>query len=138
MHQGRSSTETEGIRVEVGAQYLPEQSDPDRSLHVYAYRVVIHNEGTEPAQLVSRHWIVLDALGEKREVRGPGVVGVQPHIAPGESFEYTSGCRLSTDWGSMEGSYQMRRPDGTAFDARIGRFFLAPSLNSLERSPARE
>ena len=128
MQKGHSDTETQGIRVRVGAQYLPDQSDPDRAVYLYAYRVVIQNESQRTAQLLSRHWIISDALGERREVRGPGVVGEQPTLAPGEKFEYTSSSRLATDWGSMEGSYQMKWADGTLFDARIGRFFLARNL----------
>ena len=127
MEKGHSDVITEGIRVQVGAQYVAEHSDPDRGHFVYAYRVVLTNEGEEPARLVSRHWIILDADNERREVRGPGVVGKQPRLEPGESFEYVSGCQLSTTWGTMEGTYRMRRDDGDVFEARIGRFFLAPT-----------
>lgn len=134
MQKGHSDTRTEGVRVRVGALLVPEQSDPDRGRYVYAYRVQVSNEGDQPVQLVSRHWIILDAIGERRDVRGEGVVGQQPWIRPGGSFEYTSGCQLETSWGSMEGSYRMERADGSSFDAAIGRFFLAPSI----APPARE
>jgi ApaG protein len=129
--KGHSDTISEGIRIRVGAQYVPEHSDPERSNFVFAYRVVIENVGLEPAQLLERHWIIVDSLGERREVRGPGVVGEQPRLAPGGRFEYVSGAQIETDWGSMEGSYTFVRPGGTTFQARIGRFFLAPNLAPL-------
>jgi ApaG protein len=129
--KGHSDTTSEGIRIRVGAQYVVEHSDPDRSHFVFAYRVVIENVGLEPAQLLDRHWIIVDALGERREVRGPGVVGEQPRLAPGERFEYVSGAQIETEWGSMEGSYGFVRPGGETFQARIGRFFLAPNLAPL-------
>lgn len=138
MQNGQSDTVTEGIRIRVGAQYLPEQSDPDRSHHVFAYRVVLSNDGDAPARLLARHWIILDALGERRDVRGPGVVGQQPELQPGATFEYTSGCALSTEWGSMEGTYTMQRPDGSTFEAEIGRFFLAPGVGPLASVAARD
>lgn len=129
--KGHSDSVSQGIRVRVGAQFIPDQSDPDRHDYVFAYRVVIDNEGTEPAQLMTRHWVILDAAGERRDVRGPGVVGKQPLLAPGERFEYVSGCRMPTEWGSMEGSYGFQRPDGESFEVAIGRFFLAEKLGPL-------
>jgi ApaG protein len=131
METGHSDTTTDGIRIRVAAQIQAVHSDPDRRHFVYAYRVVITNEGTERAKLMRRHWIVRDANGDIREVKGPGVVGEFPDLAPGENFEYVSGCPLQTEWGTMEGSYRMRRPDGTEFEARIGRFFLAPNVAPL-------
>jgi ApaG protein len=131
IEKGHSDTTTAGIRVRVGAQYVPEHSDPERPAYVFAYRVVIENEGPEWAQLLERHWVIVDARGERREVRGPGVVGEQPELAAGGRFEYVSGAQLTTSWGSMEGSYTLARTDGTRFDARIGRFFLAPNLAPL-------
>ena len=128
METGHSDVTTNGIRVRVAAQLHPEQSDPERRSFLYAYRVVIENVGDVPAKLLTRHWVVRDANGDKREVRGPGVVGEYPDLPPGQSFEYMSGCQLKTEWGTMEGSYRMRRPDGTEFEARIGRFFLAPNV----------
>ena len=122
---GHSDRTTEGIRIRVAAQYVPEQSDPDRSHYVFAYRVVITNVGERSAKLLSRHWLIKDANNHAREVRGPGVVGEQPDLAPGESFEYMSGCPLTTEWGTMEGTYSMSRDDGELFQAKIGRFFLA-------------
>ena len=126
-NNGHSDVTTEGIRIRVGAQYLPDRSDPVIGQFIYAYRVLISNEGTQSAQLLSRHWIILDAENDRRDVRGEGVVGEQPKLAPGESFEYVSGCHMPTEWGTMEGSFQFIREDGELFDAQVGRFFLAPT-----------
>ncbi len=115
---------TEGVRVTVTSRYLPEQSAPRARRYVWAYTVRIENEGTAPAKLVTRHWIITDARGEVDEVKGPGVVGEQPHLGPGESFQYTSGCVLQTPRGTMHGSYQMVRDDGRGFDADIAAFTL--------------
>jgi ApaG protein len=98
---------------------------PAAHRYVFAYTVRIANEGAEPAQLRSRHWIITDASGKVEEVRGPGVVGRQPLLRPGEHFDYTSGCVLETPRGEMRGSYQMLRSDGGAFDATIAPFLLA-------------
>lgn len=115
---------TDGIRVTVTSRYLPEQSVPRLHRYVWAYTVRIDNEGRAPAKLVSRHWIIEDQNGKVEEVRGPGVVGEQPRLSPGESFRYTSGCVLETPRGSMRGSYQMVRDDGAELDAEIARFAL--------------
>jgi ApaG protein len=120
-----STALTDGIRVEVKATYVPEQSAPRSHRYVFAYTVHITNEGDGPAQLRSRHWIITDGNGKVEEVKGPGVVGQQPSLKPGEHFEYTSGCVLPTPRGEMQGSYQMHRPDGTVFDATIAPFALA-------------
>jgi ApaG protein len=120
-----SSAVTEGIRVEVKAVYVPEQSAPRARRYVFAYTVNISNEGTLPAQLRSRHWIITDGNGKVEEVKGPGVVGQQPSLRPGERFEYTSGCVLTTPRGEMRGTYQMDRPDGSRFDAQVAPFALA-------------
>jgi ApaG protein len=119
-----SDTTTEGLRVGATAFYLPEESNPDEGKFRFGYRILIVNEGTEPAQLVSRHWIIVDAEGHREDVRGPGVVGQTPLLKPGEGFKYTSYCPLETPWGTMEGTYQMVRPDGRKFEAKIGRFYL--------------
>ena len=121
-----SETTTEGIRVQAQAQFLPGESDSERRNFVWAYRVVITNEGTARARLKSRHWIILDADNRREDVRGGGVVGKTPSLAPGERFEYTSGCPLRTRWGTMEGSYTFERDDGSTFEAAIGRFFRVP------------
>jgi ApaG protein len=120
-----STALTNGIRVSVQAVYVPEQSAPKAKRYVFAYTVKIANEGQLAAQLRSRHWIITDGNGKVEEVRGPGVVGQQPHLRPGEQFEYTSGCVLQTPRGEMRGTYQMYRPDGTQFDATIAPFALA-------------
>ena len=122
---GTSTALTEGIRVSVNAVYVPEQSSPRARRYVFAYTVRIANEGLEPAQLRTRHWIITDGDGKVEEVKGPGVVGQQPSLKPGEQFEYTSGCILQTPRGQMRGTYQMHRPDGSMFDATIAPFALA-------------
>jgi ApaG protein len=120
-----STAITNGIRVTVSTVYVPSQSDPAAHRYVFAYTVRIANEGTETAQLRTRHWIITHQNGRVEEVRGPGVVGQQPTLRPGEHFEYTSGCVLETPRGSMRGTYQMHTPDGRMFDAEIASFQLA-------------
>lgn len=105
--------------------YLASQSAPDEDHYVFAYTVTIRNTGAVAGQLMSRHWIITDGDGQVHEVRGEGVVGKQPVIQPGESFEYTSGCPLSTPVGSMKGSYQCVATDGTRFEAPIPEFVLS-------------
>jgi ApaG protein len=125
-HAKETSTAlTSGIRVTVKSVYVPEQSAPLAHRYVFAYTVRIENEGGEPAQLRTRHWIITDGNGKVEEVRGPGVVGHQPSLGPGEHFEYTSGCVLKTPRGEMRGTYQMYRTDGRGFDAVIAPFSLA-------------
>ena len=119
-----SNALTHGIRVTVSSAYIPAQSAPKARRYVFSYTVRISNEGTETAQLKSRHWIITDGNGKIEQVRGPGVVGEQPMLRPGEHFEYTSGCVLETPRGSMEGTYQMVRSDGSEFDAAIAAFAL--------------
>lgn len=119
-----SNSTTEGIKVTVNAVYVPEQSSPRMHRYVFAYTVKIANEGERPAQLRSRHWVITDGEGRVEEVRGPGVVGQQPMLQPGDQFEYTSGCVLTTPRGEMRGTYQMHRPDGSTFDATIAPFDL--------------
>lgn len=119
-----SAAVTEGIKVTVSSQYVPHQSVPQSKRYVFAYTVRIENSGALTAQLKSRHWVITDGNGKIEEVRGPGVVGQQPMLRPGEHFEYTSGCVLETPRGTMEGSYQMRCPDGRLFDAKIAAFDL--------------
>lgn len=113
------------ISVSVSTQYLPEQSDPAAGRHVFAYAIDIRNTGTVAAQLISRHWIITDAEGNVQEVRGLGVVGHQPLLQPGQNFEYTSGCALTTPVGTMRGSYQMTAEDGTRFETPIAEFVLS-------------
>ncbi len=113
------------IKVSVRSAYLDEQSDPQDNRYVFAYTVTIENEGELPAKLVSRHWVITDSDNRIQEVRGEGVVGEQPHLSPGERFEYTSGTVIGTPVGTMSGSYQMVADDGTSFDAEIPRFTLS-------------
>lgn len=120
-----SSAVTEGIRVSVRSAYVVDQSAPLARRYVFSYTVRISNEGPEPAQLRTRHWIITDGGGKVEEVRGPGVVGHQPFLRPGEHFDYTSGCVLETPRGEMRGTYQMHRSDGRVFDAIIAPFLLA-------------
>lgn len=115
---------THGIRITVRPNYLDDQSSPDENHFVWAYHVRIENQGATTVQLKSRHWKITDALGRLQEVQGPGVVGEQPVLNPGESFEYTSGTPLSTPSGIMAGSYQMQGPDGQVFDVAIPAFSL--------------
>ena len=120
-----SDATTQGIRVQVVSRYAPERSQPAGNKWFFLYTVTISNEGAETVQLLTRHWIITDGAGQVEEVRGPGVVGKQPTLAPGESFEYTSGCPLSTSFGVMEGSYQMVTTSGERFDAKIAPFTLS-------------
>ncbi len=113
------------ITVSPKATYVEDQSDPSQNQYVFAYTITISNTGTVPAQLVSRHWVITDANGKVLEVKGLGVVGQQPLLKPGESFEYTSGTHLETAVGTMRGTYQMLAEDGQHFDAPIPSFTLS-------------
>jgi len=120
---------TRGVVVRVSVSYLPEQSEPHRGRWFWAYHIRIENEGPVAVQLLTRHWIITDGRGLRHTVEGEGVVGEQPMIAPGASFDYVSGCPLSTPTGSMQGSYHMIDEDGDAFDVTIPRFALiAPAV----------
>jgi len=120
-----SDTTTRGVRVEVRTAYVPERSSPAESQYFFAYRIRISNVGEETVQLLSRHWVISDGEGNTEHVRGPGVVGEQPVLEPGEAFEYTSFCPLRTPIGSMQGTYQMVTAGGSAFEAEIAPFSLA-------------
>jgi ApaG protein len=120
-----SSAVTQGIRVTVKSEYLPHRSSPEERRFVFAYTVNISNEGAIRVQLRSRHWVITDGRGRIEEVRGRGVVGEEPQLAPGETFQYTSGCVLETPQGTMHGSYRMQRDDGSSFEAEISPFVLA-------------
>lgn len=115
---------TDGIKVTVRPMFLEEQSEPAESLYVWAYHVTIENMGERTVQLVNRYWCITDAKGIVQEVRGPGVVGEQPVLEPGDSFEYTSGTPLTTPSGVMMGAYQMEGPDGAMFDVTVPAFSL--------------
>ena len=104
---------------------MTEQSRPAEREYMFAYRIRIANEGDAPAQLISRHWVIVDAQGNRHDVEGPGVVGRQPRLEPGQIFEYSSYCPLKTPWGTMEGAFLMRRDDSSEFEATVARFYLA-------------
>lgn len=119
------SDEPHKIRVQVTTAYLDEQSSPSEERYVFSYTITIRNEGERAAQLLTRHWIITDANGRAKEVRGEGVVGEQPRLEPGQGFRYSSGAVLETPVGTMEGSYQMVDAEGQHFDAAIAPFRLA-------------
>lgn len=120
-----SESEKYRIKVATVAEYVPGQSDPDEDRYVFAYHITITNTGTVRAQLLTRHWIITDGTGKVQEVRGEGVIGEKPSLAPGEHFSYSSGSVLETPVGTMQGSYQMEAEDGHRFDAEIPPFVLA-------------
>lgn len=118
---------THDIKIEVASRFLSEESAPEDKRYVFAYTITLTNQGTMPARLLNRHWIITDADNRVQEVRGEGVVGEQPLLQPGELYQYTSGTVFETPFGTMEGSYQMLADDGTEFETRIPVF----RLNSL-------
>lgn len=120
-----SEITTHGIRVQVTSQYIEDLSNDDEKYYFFVYRVRISNRGNKAAKLLGRYWIITNEHGQTQEVRGPGVVGEQPRLEPGGSFEYTSSCPLDTALGTMHGAYQMITDDGEAFDAEIAPFTLA-------------
>jgi ApaG protein len=124
LHASTSEAVTNNVRVEVESQYATELSQPFQSHWVFLYTVRITNEGEDTVQLLSRHWIITDATGHREDVKGPGVVGEQPVLVPGESFQYTSQCPLTTSTGVMRGTYQMATADGSHFDVEIAPFAL--------------
>jgi ApaG protein len=130
--ESTSSTVTQGVRVNVQSLYLPDRSSPRDDRYVFAYTITISNESTFTAQLRTRHWIITDGRGVIEEVKGDGVVGEQPRLSPGQSFQYTSGCVLTTSIGTMQGSYRFWRDDGTYFDAQIAPFSLASPVRNEE------
>jgi ApaG protein len=122
---------TRNIRVRVEAQYDSSRSTPQQNQWFFLYTVRITNEGKETVKLISRHWIITDGMGKVEEVRGPGVVGHQPVLAPGQSFEYTSGCPLTTPFGTMHGTYQMVNQASEQFDIEIAPFTLTEPYSSV-------
>lgn len=120
-----SVTTTQGIRVRVRPAFMPERSSVSGNVYAFSYTVRIENVGDEPAQLLRRRWIITDGTGRVEEVEGPGVIGQQPSLEPGESFEYTSWVPLPTPIGTMKGSFFMARPDGSSFRAEIAEFVLS-------------
>jgi ApaG protein len=120
---------TRGITVRVSVSYLPEQSEPRRGRWFWAYHVRIENEGAQPVQLLTRHWVITDGRGARHTVEGEGVVGEQPLIEPGASYDYVSGCPLATPTGAMQGSYSVVAEDGVRFEVAIPKFALtAPAV----------
>ena len=119
-----SEAETAGVRVQVRARYSPEHSNPPMSRWFFLYTIRIANVGDTTVQLLNRHWTIVDGTGHIEEVHGPGVVGEQPVLEPRQAFEYTSGCPLPTPFGSMAGTFDMQRTDGTQFEAEVGLFQL--------------
>jgi ApaG protein len=118
------SATTHGVTVRVSVTYLPEQSEPARGRWFWAYHIRLENDGDRPVQLLTRHWIITDGRGARHSVEGEGVVGEQPLLEPGTSFDYVSGCPLATPNGAMQGSYRMVGEDGRTFDVDIPRFAL--------------
>ncbi|MSO55781.1 MAG: Co2+/Mg2+ efflux protein ApaG [Acidobacteria bacterium] len=126
-----SEAVTRNIRVSVEAEYAPHRSNPKQSQWFFFYTVRLTNQGRETVQLISRHWIITDAMGDVKEVRGPGVIGKHPVLKPGESFEYTSGCPLMTPFGSMKGTYQMVTDKQEPFDIQIPPFTLTEPYTTV-------
>ena len=124
------SSQTRDVIVRVSVSFLPEQSEPGRGHWFWAYHIRIENSGRIPVQLMTRHWTITDGRGGRHEVQGDGVVGEQPVIEPGQSYDYVSGCPLHTPTGAMEGSYHMVSADGSSFDATIPRFPLTAPVSS--------
>jgi ApaG protein len=122
---------TKDIRVHVESEFAPGRSNPPQNQWFFYYTIRIINEGRETVQLLSRHWVITDAMGAMREVRGPGVVGKQPRLEPGQSFEYTSGCDLTTPFGSMRGTYQMINDRQEHFDIEIPMFTLTEPYTTV-------
>ncbi len=125
------ATETRGVTVRVSVSFMPEQSEPGRGRWFWAYHIRIENGSERTVQLLTRHWIITDGRGERHSVEGEGVIGELPVIEPGGSFDYVSGCPLSTSSGAMQGSYHMLADDGETFDVAIPRFaLLAPAVGA--------
>ena len=120
-----SESRTRGVRVSVQSEYAPDRSRPADNQWFFLYTITITNEGADTVQLLTRHWIITEGSGHVEEVRGPGVVGQQPVLGPGQSFTYTSGCPLGTPFGKMEGTYQMVSKSGESFDVNIAPFTLS-------------
>jgi ApaG protein len=126
-----SEAVTRNVRVHVESEFAPGRSSPAENKWFFLYTIRITNESAETVQLLSRHWIITDAMGEVREVRGPGVVGKQPVLEPGESFEYTSGCDLTTPFGTMRGTYQMVSSEREEFEIEIPAFTLTEPYTTV-------
>ena len=121
-------TQNPHFQISSKVVYIPAESRPEQSYHFFAYKISITNQGSDPAQLMSRHWIITDSRGHREEVRGPGVVGLQPKIQPGQTFEYESACPLNASTGSMIGSYYFVHENGESFTVDIPEFYLVAPL----------
>ena len=130
MTSPNSKTDTHGVEIEAAAQFLKGRSFPDQRRWLYAYLIKMTNNGEGTVRLLRRHWVITDATGETREVRGDGVVGEHPQLASGDSFEYRSMCDLSTAWGTMEGTFTYEDEAGDELDVAVGRFFLVESAEN--------
>ncbi len=124
MKKTNSTTITSGIKINVEPEFIQEEYSLDGKRNLFSYRIEITNVGDKWAKLINRHWIVIDADGKKDEIKGAGVVGYTPELSPGASFTYTSYCSIDTEWGTMEGSFEMQRNNGERFKAMIDRFYL--------------
>lgn len=120
----KSIATSNGIKIDVFSEYLQKESMPEFKKYLFSYRIMIKNEGSEWAKLISRYWLIINADGDSEEVKGPGVVGYTPELKPGDTFTYTSFCPLDTAWGTMEGYYSFIRRDGSEFKSEIDRFYL--------------
>lgn len=130
MSNGRSKGSeciTDGFRITVQPEYMTEHSSPAEGKYLFSYTITIRNESSRRARLCSRHWIIVDADGERTDVRGEGVIGETPMLAPGTAYRYSSFCPLPTEWGTMEGTYVMEADDGEVFEVAVARFFLVSS-----------
>ncbi|MBS1494074.1 MAG: Co2+/Mg2+ efflux protein ApaG [Bacteroidetes bacterium] len=128
MTNPNSDTTTEGIRIEVTPEFIPERSEPDKKLFFFIYNIRITNNSEENLQLLSRYWLIINADGDENEVKGEGVVGQFPYLKPGQNFEYSSFTPLDTEWGTMEGHYTFEKDNGEKIDAKIGRFYLTSDI----------
>lgn len=130
------SKRTNGVRVDVENYYVQEKSVPAMNQYLFGYEITITNENPEAVQLLHRHWVITDALGRADEVKGPGVIGKQPRLKPGESFTYDSFCPLPTPFGSMRGSFKMMRDNGEMFDVEVPLFSLVQKEESPQEGPS--
>lgn len=122
-------TSTQNFSISAKVVYVPTESRPEQGYHFFAYKISITNQSSAPAQLMSRYWLITDALGHKEEVRGSGVIGMQPKIQPGQTFEYDSACPLNTSTGSMKGHYHFENESGESFTVEIPEFYLIAPLS---------
>jgi len=128
MTNPNSDITTEGVRIEVTPEFIPERSEPDKKLFFFIYNIRITNNSEENLQLLSRYWLIINADGDENEVKGEGVVGQFPYLKPGQNFEYSSFTPLDTEWGTMEGHYLFEKDNGEKIEAKVGRFYLTSDI----------